>query len=149
MSQAPRTAYELARVLIVHDDPASRLTLQTVLEASGYNVDAAASAAEAVGKLEEGEYELVLSDLAMESPDAGLRVLAHARMMDYKPATALVTTYQDGKPSLTQKRNSFLIRPEGIPVLLGKVADLISERATRRLERQLRVSDRLLRLASA
>jgi CheY-like chemotaxis protein len=147
MSQTPRTAYELARVLLVDDDPASRLTLQTVLAASGYNVDSAASAAEAVGKLDEGEYELVLSDLAMESPEAGLKVLAHARMMVYKPATALITTYQNAKPSLAQRRNSFLIRPEGIPVLLGKIADLISERATRRLERQLRVSDRQLRMA--
>lgn len=140
MSHAPRTPFELARVLVVDDDPASRLTLQTVLSASGYNVDAAASAAEAVGKLDEGEYELVLSDLAMESPEAGLKVLAHARLMDYKPATALITTHSDAKPSVTQKRNSFLIRPEGIPLLLSKVADLISERATRRLERQLRMA---------
>src|SRR5580704_13285738 len=120
MSQAPRTAYELARVLVVDDDPASRLTLPTVLEASGYSVDAAASGAEAVGKLDEGEYELVLSDLAMESPEAGLKVLAHARMMEYKPATALITTYQDSKPSpAQQRRNSMLIKPEDIPGLLG------------------------------
>ena len=70
------------------DDPTSRLTLQTVLEAGGYHVDAAASAAEAVGKLDEQEYQLVLSDLQMESPEAGLKVLAHARNMEYKPATA-------------------------------------------------------------
>src|ERR1700694_5314336 len=89
---------ELARVLLVDDDPTSRLTLQTVLEAGGYRVDAAASAAEAVGKLGEQEYELVLSDLQMESPEAGLKVLAHARMMDYKPATALLTTYEYAKP---------------------------------------------------
>src|SRR5215471_20268400 len=88
---------ELARVLVVDDDPTSRLTLQTVLEAGGYRVDAAASAAEAFGKLDEREYELVLSDLRMESPEAGLKVLAHARMMDYKPATAIVTTYQTAK----------------------------------------------------
>ena len=59
-------------------------------------MDAAASAAEAVGKLDERQYELVLSDLQMESPEAGLKVIAHARMMDYKPATALITTYQNG-----------------------------------------------------
>src|SRR6202790_3967964 len=126
MSHLPRSFdYDLARVLLVDDDPASRLTLKTVLEAGGYNVDSAASAAEAVGKLEEGQYELVLSDLQMESPEAGLKVLAHARLMNYKPATALITTYQNAQPSPTQRRNSFLIRPEGIPVLLGKVADLI------------------------
>jgi CheY-like chemotaxis protein len=131
--------FDLARVLLVDDDPASRLTLKTVLEAGGYNVDAAASAAEAVGKLEEGQYELVLSDLQMESPEAGLKVIAHARMMDYKPATALITTYQNGKTPPASQR-SMLIKPEDIPGLLGKVADLISLRATRRLERELRLA---------
>jgi len=133
--------YELARVLLVDDDPTSRLTLKTVLEAGGYNVDAAASAAEAVGKLDEGEYELVLSDLQMESPEAGLKVIAHARMMDYKPATALVTSYQDSRPVQDRLSSSLLINPQDIPELLGKVADLISLRATRRVQRELRLAN--------
>ena len=134
--------FELARVLLVDDDPTSRLTLQTVLEASGYHVDSAASAAEAVGKLEEQEYQLVLSDLQMESPEAGLKVLAHARMMDYKPATAIVTTYQNAKPvhhGRPQKQQArMLITPEDVPGLLAKVANLISERAARKVQRELR-----------
>jgi CheY-like chemotaxis protein len=132
--------YDLARVLLVDDNPAARLTLKTLLEAGGYNVDAAASAAEAVGKLEEREYELVLSDLHMESPEAGLKVLAHARMMNYKPATALVTTYQNSWPETSRRQNSLLIRPIDVPGLLSKVADLISQRATRRVQRELRLA---------
>src|SRR5271155_283273 len=123
MSHSARTVeYEMARVLLVDDDLASRLTLKTVLEASGYNVDSAASAAEAVGKLDEGQYELVLSDL-QESPEAGLRILAYAKMMDYKPATAILTTYQSVSPT-RPNQDSMLIRPEDVPGLLGKVADL-------------------------
>src|SRR5947199_6756850 len=116
MSHSPRSLeHELARVLLVDDDPTARLTLKTVLEAGGYNVDAAASAAEAVGKLDEHEYELVLSDLQMESPEAGLKVIAHARMMDYKPATALITTYQNSKsPHPDHFKSSLLIKPEEI-----------------------------------
>ena len=133
-------AFELARVLLVDDDPTSRLTLQTVLEASGYHVDSAASAAEAVGKLDEQEYQLVLSDLQMESPEAGLKVLAHARMMDYKPATAIVTTYQNAKPShgKPQSQARMLITPEDVPGLLAKVASLISSRAARKVQREMR-----------
>lgn len=127
--------FELARVLLVDDDVASRLTLKTVLEAGGYSVDSAASAAEAVGKLDEQQYALVLSDLQMESPEAGLQVLAHARLMDYKPATAIVTTYQNRHPNV---RRAVLIEPEDLPGLLTKVADLISQRAARIVERQLR-----------
>ena len=129
--------FELARVLLVDDNPTSRLTLQTVLRAGGYRVDSAASAAEAVGKLEEREYELVLSDLQMESPEAGLKVLAHARMMDYKPATAIVTS-SSTQQEAPQDRSRMLIKPEDLPGLLGKVASLISRRAARRLERELR-----------
>ena len=121
-------------------NPATRLTLKTVLEAGGYKVNVAASAAEAVGKLDEGEYELVLSDLQMESPEAGLKVLAHARMMEYKPATALITAYQDSHPDMARHQRSLLISPEDIPGLLGKVADMIAERATRRLRRELRLA---------
>jgi DNA-binding NtrC family response regulator len=132
--------FELARVLLVDDDPTSRLTLQTVLEASGYHVDSAASAAEAVGKLDEHEYQLVLSDLQMESPEAGLKVLAHARMMAYKPATAIVTTYQNTKSTHTtpQKQIRTLVKPEDVPGLLAKVANLISERAARKVQREMR-----------
>lgn len=130
------TDFDLARVLVVDDDLTSRLTLQTVLQAGGYRVDSAASAAEAVGKMEEQEYELVLSDLQMESPEAGLKVLAHARMMDYKPATAIVTSSTHDEATGTNSR--MLIKPEDLPGLLGKVANLISQRAARRLARELR-----------
>lgn len=143
MKMTGKAAMEVARVLVVDDDPTSRLTLQTVLEAGGYRVDAAASAAEAVGKLDEQEYELVLSDLQMESPQAGLKVLAHARMMDYKPATALVTTYQKNHQH-HEKGKRMLISPEDVPDLLGKVASLIGVRAARRVEREMRLGQREL-----
>jgi CheY-like chemotaxis protein len=129
---------ELARVLVVDDNPTCRLTLQTVLEAGGYRVDAAATAAEAVGKMDQQEYELVLSDLEMESPEAGLRVIAHAQMKEYRPATALVTTYSTAqRPSHKQR---VLVEPEDIPELLTKVASLISERATRLIHRRFRAA---------
>jgi CheY-like chemotaxis protein len=129
---------ELARVLLVDDDPASRLTLKTVLQAGGYAVDSAASAAEAVGKMDEHEYELVLSDLQMESPDAGLKVISHARIKEYKPATALVKTYSNRE--IGNQRGSFLIAGENIPELLSMVAALISDRAQRRVYRELRLA---------
>jgi CheY-like chemotaxis protein len=122
-------------VLLVDDDLTSRLTLKAVLEAGGYFVDSAASAAEAVGKLDERQYELVVSDLQMESPEAGLKVLAHARLMDYKPATAILTTYSNRTSGSSRP---VLIEPEDLPTLLSKVADLISQRAARIVHGQMR-----------
>lgn len=130
----------MARVLLADDNPTSRLTLQTVLEAGGYRVDSAASAAEAVGLLDQSEYELVLSELSMESPEAGLKVLAHARMKEYRPATALVTSWHAAPSGKTQKDQDMLIEAEDLPELLGKVATLIGTRASRSAEKRARRS---------
>ena len=129
--------FSFARVLLVDDDPTSRLTLQTVLEAGGYSVHSAASAAEAVEKMGSNVYELVLSDVQMESPEAGYKVIAHARMMNYKPATALVTSYQTGGAS---DGRSVLIEPQNVPDLLTKVAEMIGERASRQVNREVRLA---------
>lgn len=125
----------VARVLLADDNPTSRLTLQTVLEAGGYRVDTAASAAEALGLLDQSEYALVLTNLALESADAGLRVLAHARSASYQPATAIVTASHAAGPA---GQAGMLIQPQNLPELLGQVAGLIGERASRRVARSLR-----------
>ena len=125
----------VARVLLVDDNPTSRLTLQTVLEAGGYRVDAAASGAEALGLMDQSEYALVLTDLTLESADAGLTVLAHARSKAYQPATAIVTaSHATGAAGQV----GMLIQPQNLPELLGQVAGLISQRATKRVARALR-----------
>jgi CheY-like chemotaxis protein len=127
----------LARVLLAEDNPAARLTLQTVLELGGYNVDSAASAAEAMQKLDSEEYALVLTGRDMEAPNSGERVVEHARMMDYRPATAYLDTESDVEFT---DRKPVLVAPEDIPELLGKVADLISRRAHRQVNREMRMA---------
>ncbi len=131
------SAREVARVLLVDDDPTARIILRTVLQAGGYGVDTAATAAEAIGLLETEEYSLVLSDLHMESPQAGLQVISHARMMDYRPATALITSWRE-QYSAARAAGTLLIEPENVPELLEQVADMIGERASRRLVHQMR-----------
>lgn len=131
----PRQQMSLARVLLVDDEPAARLTLQTVLEASGYAVDTASSAKEAIDKLDGQEYELVLTDRHLESPESGLKVLAHARVVDYRPATALITNSLRDTSEFPP--DPVLVEPENLPELLDQVADLISYRAQRKVERAL------------
>lgn len=128
----------LARVLLVDDDPRSRLALETVLKAGGYQVETAASAAEAVRKLDEGEFQLVLTDLTMESPEAGYRVLDHAGITPYKPAVAIISTSVERSLETSSGDEPVLIEPEDLPELLTKVADLIADRASRRVARALR-----------
>src|SRR5437762_10224984 len=97
MLPGPRSgsSLDLARVLLVHGELAPRLALQSLLQAGGYSVDVAASPAEAMGKLDEGRYALVLSDAKFDSSNQlGQNVLAYARVKEYRPATALVAASQ-------------------------------------------------------
>jgi CheY-like chemotaxis protein len=134
----PRRALDLARVLIVHGELAPRLALQTILQAGGYAVDVAAAPEEALSKLDAHEYELVLSDTQFGPRQSGNTVLAYARIKDYRPATALITSSEPSYRIPNRSRSQMAIYTENLPSLLGKVAELIGVRASRRHLRPLR-----------
>jgi len=120
-------------VLLVHGELAPRLTLRTILQAGGYAVDVAATPAEALSKLDEGVYDLVLSEARFSTGSGGSDLLAYARVKDYRPATALITSHRKKQPgSYGRGSNQISIQTENIPNLLEKVADLIAIRASRR-----------------
>jgi CheY-like chemotaxis protein len=130
----------VARVLLADAALATRLTLKSILSTAGYSVSGVATAAEALGKLDTGEYQLVLADLRAESEDAGPQVLAYARQKDFRPATALLASElaSDLSPTAGQTldadaRSSVHISQENISSFLSGVAELISRRADRRM----------------
>jgi CheY-like chemotaxis protein len=127
---AQRPKLELAKVLLVHPELAPRLTLQTILQASGYSVDMAASIPEALVKLDENQYDLVLSEAECGSSEGGRKLLAYARVKSYRPATALITASEPSERAMG--RSNIAIHTENLPILLGKVAELIGIRAIRR-----------------
>ena len=126
---------EVASVLLMEDDVTARLTLQAILEASGYSVDCAASAPEAMDKLEKGQYALVLCGARSDRGECR-RVISHARAQDYKPATAYLTA--SGAAFRRPKSGKLLIKPLEVPALLTKIADLLADRAASRERRNMR-----------
>jgi hypothetical protein len=59
--------------------------------------------------------------------------LAYARIKEYRPATALVTSYEPAvKRRPGPERRQISIYTENLPNLLGEVAELIGVRASRR-----------------
>jgi CheY-like chemotaxis protein len=130
---------DLARVLVIHGELAPRLALQTILQAGGYAVEVASTPSEALAKLDDGEFELVLSDTDLGSPEDGRKVLAYARVKDYRPATALITGSSLAAFQAPTSHH-MSIHTEDIPLLLGKVAELIGLRARRRSGRLVRAA---------
>ena len=129
MAPSSTRSLDLARVLVGYGDLAPRLTLRTLLQAGGYAVDVAGSPSEAVAKLDANRYELVLSD-----PTPGNQnLLAYAKVKDYRPATAMVTSFEPAHPRRRGRgAHEVSIHTEDVPQLLGRVADLIGLRASRR-----------------
>jgi CheY-like chemotaxis protein len=142
------------RILLVDDDLAVLLTLKAVLELHGFEVDTAGSSPEAFARLESGVYQMVISDLRMETEDAGMAVIRAARRQAYDPATALLTAYPPSaewgekrpaseakaKPGDSEDWNgensaSLLIKPLGTGDLLRQIEALLVAHAD---QRQLR-----------
>ncbi|MDP9053092.1 MAG: response regulator [Acidobacteriota bacterium] len=126
---------EVARVLLADADPASRLALKSILSAAGYAVSGAATSAEAIGKLDKSEYQLVLADLRTESDEAGPSVLAYARQKEFRPATALIASDMSETVVATKEEHRIHVSNEDVYRLIDRVAALISHRADRRAAR--------------
>jgi DNA-binding response OmpR family regulator len=81
------------RILLVDDEVAVLLTMKAVLEISGFDVDTSASAREGKSRLKTRTYDMVITDMRMESDEAGREVIVAARTAPYHPAVALLTAF--------------------------------------------------------
>ena len=110
------------RILLVDDELAILLTLRAILEMNGFQVDTAASAKEAQTKLKNGVYEMVITDMRMESETSGYDVIRAARQQPYDPATALLTAYPSlGNDWKSKGAQSLLVKPVNTEELLRQL----------------------------
>ncbi len=80
----------MPRLLVVEDDAAVRTTVVTFLELEGYSVDAVSSTGEALARLSENSYPIVISDIYIDER-TGLDVLHAARNKDPDCSVILMT----------------------------------------------------------
>jgi DNA-binding NtrC family response regulator len=114
------------RILLVDDELAILLTLKAVLELNDFEVATAASAREAKQKLEAAEFEMVITDMRMESETSGFDVIHAARQQKYNPATAILTAYPSlGSDWKTRGAHSLLVKPVNTPDLLRQIEALL------------------------
>ena len=123
------------RILLVDDDLAVLLTLKAVLELHDFEVEIAGSTADAFARMESGVYHMVISDLRMETEEAGLEVIRAAHRQSYAPATALLTAFppSEGYGSDTGKGavqpDSLLVKPVGTRDLVRQIEALLIRHA--------------------
>ena len=114
------------RILLVDDDLAVLLTLKAVLELNGFEVETASSSAEAIARLDSGVYQMVITDLRMESEYSGMEVIQYARERTYAPATALLTAYPPANGKWTEDPSQpLLVKPVGTKDLVRQLEALL------------------------
>jgi DNA-binding NtrC family response regulator len=86
-----------ARILVVEDERAIQLALSGLLGRAGYEVALAGSGDEALSRLREGAYDLVLTDLALGSGPSGMDVLREARRLRPETVVVMITAHGSEK----------------------------------------------------
>ena len=114
------------RILLVDDEVAVLLTLKAVLEISGFDVDTAASAREGKTKLKTRQYEMVITDMRMESDEAGREVIVAARTAEYHPAVALLTAFPVADDDWQNMgADKMLVKPMQTRILIQQIEKLL------------------------
>jgi CheY-like chemotaxis protein len=117
------------RVLLVDDDESVLLTLKAVLELHRFDVETAISATDACVKLQTGTYEMVITDIRMETEDAGFQVVRTAQQQTYRPVTAVLTAYPPPEQVCRNEQvESLLVKPIGTSELVRQLEALLETR---------------------
>lgn len=80
----------MRKLLLVEDDPSLQFTILTALEEKGYAVDAVSTTGEAIERLGDGEYPIVITDIYVDER-TGLDVLDAAKRNDPNCSVILMT----------------------------------------------------------
>jgi DNA-binding response OmpR family regulator len=114
------------RILLVDDELTILLTLKAVLEISGYEVETAASAREGRSKLKHHTYDMVITDMRMESDSAGLEVVQAAKKAPYQPAIAMLSAFPlPGSEWESDGADTMLVKPMNTHDLLTQLEALL------------------------
>jgi two-component system response regulator HydG len=113
-----------AQVLLVDDDKGHAETMAEALKKPGHVCTIRHSRAEAEEELRHGAFDVIVTDLVMESPTAGLEVLELARKLQPEAETIMVTAHGDiptAKKALQGGAYDFIEKPIDLVVLRNLV----------------------------
>src|ERR1700739_2270890 len=114
------------RILLVDDELAILLTLKAGVEINGFECETAASGREAKSKIKNGQYHMVITDMRMESENAGLEVAHAAKKAPYQPAVAMLTAFPlPGSEWQEQGADEMLVKPMNTQDLLVQIEALL------------------------
>jgi CheY-like chemotaxis protein len=92
-----------------------------------FEVETASSAKEGARKLTHGTFDMVITDMRMETETAGFDVIRAAKAQPYDPAVAILTAYPSlGNEWQTKGAHSLLVKPVNTEELLRQLEHLLT-----------------------
>jgi CheY-like chemotaxis protein len=118
-------------ILIVEDLPALNLTYRLIFEADGWTAICADSVASAIDAMEDVAFDVVFTDVNLESEGDGLEVIRAAAQQANRPATIAVSGYLDDELEqwiYSHGADLALAKPLQIPVLKAEIQRLLARK---------------------
>jgi DNA-binding NtrC family response regulator len=113
----------MSKILLVEDDPALQFTIQTALEEAGHAVDGASTTGEAIERLRDEAYPIVITDIYIDER-TGLDVLDAAKRKDPHCSVILMTGRGTIETTVAATRGGafdYIAKPFDLDVMIDAV----------------------------
>jgi len=120
------------KILVVEDTEDSRILLEAILAAEGFEVDSAVNGIEALQKTRETTPDLIVSDILMPKMDGfdlcrQLKLDPQLKLIPFIFYTATYIDERDEKFAMSLGATRFIVKPEDPVKLLKVIKDVLSE----------------------
>jgi DNA-binding response OmpR family regulator len=119
------------RILFVDDEPSIRATLAVILRRYGFMVTVAATVAEALQEIKKQEFDLLLSDLNIESERDGYTVIRAMRDANSNCINIVLTGYPDEESAAEGLKlgiDDYIAKPANADALVAMLAEKLTAR---------------------
>jgi len=139
--------YSNENILIVDDDPYLRETLENLLQKLGFPSDSVSNGIDALKRLSENKYTILLTDMKMPGID-GIDLIRQV-IEEFDVSTIAMTGYAEGYTYvdvINAGASDFIKKPFGTEELEAKIRRIITERNLRKELNRLSITDSLTEL---
>lgn len=112
------------RLLFVDDEPSIRLTLPPVLEDHGFAVTTAESVDDAIARMNDARFDVLLSDLNIGQEGDGFQVVSAMKKRHPGCVTIILTGYpafESAVLAIRHQVDDYVVKPADIDVLVKAI----------------------------
>ena len=120
--------YKRKRILLVEDKDIIRDVVTGFLESEGYQIDEARDGMEAIKKLSEKQFDVVITDIKMPRMD-GIALLKEVRQFHPGTDVIVITGYNNRSPQMTLSlgAKAFIHKSCEVETFINQIIDVIEK----------------------